>query len=131
MCNRPPSGNDFINQADLNLGRFTNGFFYFTGTLDEARIQAGTNSPNYIWASWMTVTQNPAFVNYSPVSSSAVPSVTLNFQVSGGKLILTWLQGTLQSASQVNGQYNDLTGITSPYTNAITGSQQFFRVRIR
>jgi hypothetical protein len=49
----------------------------------------------------------------------------------GGKLVLTWPQGTLQSAGTVTGTYTDITGATSPYTNAISGAQQYFRVRVR
>jgi len=118
----------FTNVADLNLGRFTDGGFYFHGFMDEARIQSGLNSSNWVWASYMTVAQNSTFENYAPIVSSAV---TLTAKLIGAKLVLTWPNGTLQSATQVNGQYNDLTGITSPYTNTPSGPQQFYRVKVR
>jgi hypothetical protein len=41
--------NDFANDADLNLGRFTNGFFHFNGVMDEARIQTGTGALASHW----------------------------------------------------------------------------------
>ncbi|HKW30683.1 MAG TPA: DUF2341 domain-containing protein, partial [Verrucomicrobiae bacterium] len=59
---------DFINNADLNFGRFTNNALYFTGAMDEARIQSGVQSSNWIWASWATVAANSAFENYVGVT---------------------------------------------------------------
>jgi hypothetical protein len=56
--------------------------------------------------------------------------VTLNIQPSGGNVVLTWSTGTLQSASDVNGPYADVSSATSPYTVSATGTQQFFRVRV-
>lgn len=118
----------FGNSADLNLGRFINGAFPFHGAIDEARIRGDVSSANWVWASYMTVAQNSTFENYATIVSSAV---TINAQLIGGKLVLTWPTGTLQSASTVNGQYNDLTGITSPYTNTPSGPQQYYRVKVR
>jgi hypothetical protein len=119
---------DFAITNDVILGRFADGNFGFHGYLDEARIRAGTNSPNWIWASYMTVASNPAFESYSTVVSSAV---TITYQISGGNLVLTWSQGTLQSASQVTGPYTDITSATSPYTVPRTAAQQFYRVKVR
>ena len=76
----------------------------------------------------MTVAQNSTFENYAPIVSSAV---TLTAQMIGGKLVLTWPTGTLQSAAVVNGQYTDMAGITSPYTNTPSGPQQYYRVKVR
>lgn len=59
------------------------------------------------------------------------PSVTLQGQKSGSNVILTWPQGTLQSADVVNGTYTPVTGATSPYTNAVTGDKKFFRVLVQ
>ncbi len=118
----------FTNDADLNLGRFINGAFPFHGAIDEARIRGDASSSNWVWASYMTVAQNSTFQNYASISSSAV---TINAQLIGGKLVLTWPNGTLQSAPTVNGQYSDLTGVTSPYTNTPSGPQQYYRVKVR
>jgi hypothetical protein len=35
----------------------------------------------------------------------------------------------LQSAPVISGTFTNLPGATSPYTNAITGSQQYFRLK--
>lgn len=119
---------DFPTLGDLRLGQFYDGGFDMKGAIDEARIQSGVSSSNWVWASWMTVASNSVFSSYSPVSSTAVK---LNVQLIGGKLVLTWPQGTLQSAGTVAGTYSDITSATSPYTNAISGAQQYFRVRVR
>ncbi len=46
------------------------------------------------------------------------------------QLILTWANTnfTLQSAPLVTGIYTNISGATSPYTNPISASQQFFRL---
>lgn len=119
---------DFPTNTDMNLGRFNSGSFALNGLIDEARIHAGLDDANWTWASYMTVAQNASFESYSAVSSSAV---TLNIQRSGNSIILSWSQGTLQSANAVNGQYNNVAGATSPYTNTVSGANQFYRVRVQ
>jgi hypothetical protein len=119
--------NDFANDNDMELGRDTGGTFAFLGSLDEARIHSDLESSNWVWASYMTVATNSSFENYSSVSS---PILTLSLQNSGNNVILTWPSGTLQSAGQVAGPYSDVVGVTSPYTNSVSGTQQFFRVRV-
>jgi uncharacterized repeat protein (TIGR03803 family) len=56
--------------------------------------------------------------------------VTLNAQLVGNSVVLSWSNPSffLQSAPTVNGVYSDLSNAPSPYTNFITGSQQFFRL---
>jgi len=78
---------DFKNHADINLGRFTNDVFYFNGEMDEVRIAAGTQSPYWVWANWMTVASNAAFATYSSVTQQ-IP--TLSFASSATNLLLTW-----------------------------------------
>jgi hypothetical protein len=53
----------------------------------------------------------------------------LTIQQSGTNVVLTWTNSafSLQAAPAVTGTYTNIPGATSPYTNAITGSQQFFR----
>jgi hypothetical protein len=68
---------DFINNADLNFGRFTNSSLYFDGSLDEARIQSGIQSSNWVWASWQTVAANPSFESYSTVTQQQ-PALTIS-----------------------------------------------------
>lgn len=122
------SKNDAPLNTDANWARFTDGAFPYNGTMDEARICTTTNSDNRIWADYMTVAQNSTLESYSSVTSSAV---TVTFTRSGSNLILSWPQGTLQSAPQLTGPYNDINGANSPYTVPLSGPQQYFRVRVR
>lgn len=63
---------------------------------------------------------------------SVPPPATLNYQVSCGNLVLSWSQGVLQSSSQVNGTYTDISSATFSYSIplAASGSQHFYRLRI-
>jgi hypothetical protein len=80
---------DLANHNSVNLGRFTDGNFSFTGTMDEVRIEAGTRSSNWLWASWMTVASNATFASCSPVD----PTPALSLAPSGDGLLLTWPVG--------------------------------------
>jgi hypothetical protein len=46
-------------------------------------------------------------------------------------LALNWTNAgfNLQTAPAVTGPFTNILGATSPYTNAFTGGQQFFRLR--
>ena len=46
------------------------------------------------------------------------------------QLVLSWTNAgfNLQSAPAVTGPFTNLLGATSPYTNATTSAQQFFRL---
>jgi hypothetical protein len=57
-------------------------------------------------------------------------TASIGFAKTGANLILTWPFGALQSAPQASGVYTNVPGATSPFTNAITGSQSFFRVQV-
>jgi formylglycine-generating enzyme required for sulfatase activity len=59
-----------------------------------------------------------------------VPSQWLSSQPNGSALILQWGGGfTLQSATNVGGTYQDVSGAISPYTNQFSEPQRFFRLR--
>ena len=64
---------------------------------------------------------------------SLVVPIPLHIKMAGTNVVLTWNDESsafsLQSAPLVNGTYNTVSGATSPYTNAITGAQQFFRLK--
>lgn len=79
---------DFSTNNDLRLGLFDDNSWPFTGTMDEARIHFGTNSPAWIAASYMTVAQNSTLQSYSAVTSTVVNPVTIEFQKSGDNLML-------------------------------------------
>jgi hypothetical protein len=62
------------------------------------------------------------------VPGSTAPVLQLN--KSGTDVILTWSDPTysLQAAPLVTGTYTTIPSSTSPYTNAISGSEQYFRL---
>jgi hypothetical protein len=66
-------------------------------------------------------------INYA----ASVAPVTLSITKSGSSVVLSWPNGTLQQSTNVSGTYGDVIGATSPYTNAISGTQRFFRVKVQ
>jgi hypothetical protein len=58
-----------------------------------------------------------------------VPDRFLAARKAANNLVIAWGSGTLQSATNVTGPYQDVNGATSPYAAPFTGPQQFFRVR--
>lgn len=99
----------------------------FNGSMDEARLEDGARSPAWVWASWATVA-GPAFATYGFVLPAPV---TLHYQIVNGQLVLSWTTGALQSAPNVTGPYSDLSAASSPYTNAPSVDQQYFRVKVQ
>jgi len=65
------------------------------------------------------------------INYTAVAPVTLSIAKSGNNVVLTWPSGTLQASTNVLTGYSDVLGAASPYTNAITGPQKFFRVKVQ
>jgi hypothetical protein len=63
-------------------------------------------------------------------SSSIPPPVQLDFQLLNNQLVLSWTNAgfNLQTAPAVTGPFANLPAATSPYTNSITGPQQFFQL---
>jgi hypothetical protein len=76
---------DFPNQTAMNLGRITNNVYYLNGVLDEARIQSGAQSANWISASWANVVSNATFETYSAVAQQT-PALTVGFGGAGTSL---------------------------------------------
>jgi hypothetical protein len=64
-------------------------------------------------------------------ASGVVPPVVLGIKPSAGKVVLTWTNAAfaLQAAPAVTGAYTNIPGATSPYTNSLTGSQKYFRLK--
>lgn len=66
-------------------------------------------------------------------NGEVVPTVqpTLVSSRSATNLVFTWsAAATLQTATNVSGPYLDLSGAASPYTNNLSGSRRFFRLRM-
>jgi hypothetical protein len=60
------------------------------------------------------------------------PPVSLSIQAQGGNLILDWPFGTLQSSTNVDGPWDDLTNAVPPsYQVTPTDPQWFYRVKVQ
>ncbi len=105
-----PNGFTSTNQnpSIVNAGQNASGTYSVTATANGFTSSPGTT----------TVTVNP------PLIFSFQPSFA-------GGFILNWAYGTLQSATNVTGPWNNINGATSPYTNIPVGSQGFYRVRLQ
>lgn len=57
--------------------------------------------------------------------------VTLSLKKVGNQVVLTWPTGVLLEATNVNGTYNTISGASSPYTNSLSETQRFFRVKVQ
>jgi hypothetical protein len=55
----------------------------------------------------------------------------MSIRTSGNSIIITWPNGTLQSATNIVGPWHDFGGVVSPYGITPTGSQQFYRVKVQ
>ncbi|HVV71453.1 MAG TPA: LamG-like jellyroll fold domain-containing protein [Verrucomicrobiae bacterium] len=98
--------------GDTNLGyRSDDGWNPFDGTLDDVAF----------YNKALTLEQ---------VQTHYFGTVRLNASQTGNSLVLAWPFGTLQQADQLNGTFTDISTATSPYTNAISGSMKFFRVKV-
>jgi CTP:phosphocholine cytidylyltransferase-like protein len=69
-----------------------------------------------------------ATIKYSRISLSPI---ALNFQTAGNQMVLSWANAAfgLQSAPAVTGTFTNISGAASPFTNPISGGQQFFRLQ--
>ncbi len=65
------------------------------------------------------------------VAVTVNPPATMSFQTSDGSLILDWPYGTLESATNIAGPWNDIAGATAPHTNTPFFAQEFFRIRLQ
>jgi hypothetical protein len=91
----------------------------FTGLIDEVAIFNSALSSNDIVELYTAAT-----------SGTTVPQ-GLNIQRVGSSVVVTWTTGTLLTAPAASGPWTTNSAATSPYTNSITGSQKFFRLRIQ
>jgi len=70
----------------------------------------------------------------SPAGKTTVlvnPPVSVSVQPSSEGLVFNWAYGTLQSAANVTGPWNDVAGAIAPYTNTSADLREFFRIRLQ
>lgn len=69
-----------------------------------------------------------ATIKYSVPALSPIP---LNYGMVGNQLVLSWTNAAfhLQSGPAVQGNFTNISGAISPFTNSISGPQQYFRLQ--
>jgi uncharacterized repeat protein (TIGR03803 family) len=88
-----------------------------------------------------TASSGGSFINYGTVfalnissflASSAPAPIDLNIAAAGKDVILSWTDPSgafsLQSSPKLTAVFTNVPGAASPYTNAVSGSAQFFRL---
>jgi hypothetical protein len=146
-------GNNFVDGPVITMTATNNTFVFYSADL--SGISAINNNANFgfriveEWESSAIGTQNDNYVAtvssygtqgtirfdlvtvFGNVYNPAASPIPLGYQRIGTNLVLSWNNAAfaLQSAPSVTGVYSTIVGATSPYTNAISGPQKFFRLR--
>lgn len=92
---------------------------------------AADNAGNVFLTGWAGVLGNHTSDDFVTIKYAAQnPSPPLEIQRLGNSVVLSWTDAAfgLQSAPTITGTFTNVSGAASPYTNAITGGQRFFRL---
>jgi hypothetical protein len=103
-------------------------------SLDHNRIVAVTDTGAGSVATTLAyagVNQTLRGLRFGPIVNPSVARPVLAIKHDGNNVILTWSGAfALQSATNVTGSYQDVSGATSPYTNSVgAAAQRYFRLR--
>jgi hypothetical protein len=98
----------------------------FTAVGVNERYFAGAVAQAAFFTNALTLTQIQA--TYQAAVAPSLPSLSV-LNPGGNQLELNWSYGTLQSATNVTGPYQDVPGASSPSAILTTNAQQFYRVR--
>jgi len=117
-------------QVNMDGSGFANAYS-FTGGSDGANPAAGLVLLAYtLYGTTQTANYGSG---YGTVFALNVPALApmLNIVLQGGQVTLSWSNAAfaLQGATNVAGVYTNVANAASPYTNAITGTQRFFRLQ--
>ncbi|HMP84799.1 MAG TPA: hypothetical protein PKA41_19065, partial [Verrucomicrobiota bacterium] len=98
---------------------------YVYHRFDAFGIRAVNNTST---ASQFNFTRFNVVVTNAP--AAPLTSIPLTIGQSGNNVVLSWANPAfnLQAAPAVTGTYTNVPGATSPYTNAASGSQRYFRL---
>ena len=95
-------------------------------------LNAGTNTLSVVFTPTDTVDFSSTTNTVSLVVSSATGTIACTFSNGLVNVILTWNDPTsvfgLQAAPSLKGIFTNIPSAASPYTNIITGTDQFFRL---
>ena len=91
-------------------------------------VNASTNASGLF-----TVTAATGGCTSAPATTTVIvnPPASLTIEPLTQNVVLSWPGGTLQSASNLNGSWNDVSGAVSPHTNPMTTTQEFYRLRLQ
>jgi beta-glucanase (GH16 family) len=79
----------------------------------------------------VTATANGCTSDLATTTVTVNPLANVAIQYVDGNVILEWLSGTLQSATNISGPWGDIGEATSPRTNPVAASQEFYRLRLQ
>ena len=102
------------------------------GNNEATAIAVGTNDDVFV-TGYASFGMYPAYnYRYTTIKYAATKpgSIPLGCQRSDATVVLTWTNSVfvLQSANDITGPFTNVPSATSPYTNALTGAQKFFRL---
>ena len=125
-------GQMFLHQKNVFRKVTIGGVDLADGTYTFAQLSAAY--PNNFPATWTGHLGAEAFTAGSgsiTVGGIAPPlPVTMQIQLSGSSVRITWPQGTLQQADAVIGPWTT-NNASSPFTNAPTDPKKFYRIRVQ
>src|ERR1019366_3189009 len=102
----------------------------FTSTDQNPSILNATTNASGLYGVTATVGTCVSPAGTTMAAVNALPEVTMTIQASGTNIAIGWSAGTLQSATNAVGPWDDVTGAAPPSYNATnTEPQQFFRVK--
>jgi hypothetical protein len=103
----------------------------FTSAVQNPSIPNVTTDASGSYSVMATVGTCTSPAGTTTVTINPVLNVTLSSHFANGSITLSWPTGTLVSSTNVDGPWDVVIGAAPPsYTPAITGPQQFFRVKV-
>jgi len=103
---------------------------WLTGTTATSGTYSGL--PGHTYRFYSIAKDLVGHVESIPASPDAVTTIRPRLSIVrvGANVILSWDgSGLLQTAGELSGPWTDLTGATSPYSTALGGTQQFYRLQ--
>jgi beta-glucanase (GH16 family) len=101
----------------------------FTSAAQNPSIVSATTNASGLYS--VTATIGSCASAPGTTSVTVNPPALVTVQCVAGQAILSWPCGTLQSATNISGPWDDVSGATSPCTNPAAAPQEFYRLRLQ